>query len=307
MVPMSAKRAGVTLVELLVVVALAGLVAGIIATTLSRQEQFYRRAAETGFVRESVRDAMDVLSMDVRQMSVADTVRLMGDSAIEFFSAAGMSVVCTAAGNEIGLPAVQASGNSLSGYLTQPDTGDLAAFYGSSTVGEPLWERHRIAGVGTRSISNGCPASSGFSPSSDLDAGSSGLVLALASPLGDGVKPGAPVRFLRRGRYSLYHASDGEWYLGYRRCNATGPSVCGAIQPISGAYRPYDADPRSSGLVFEYFDSSGQRLHATSALALARVDITARAESGSGASIGGMVGRIVDSATVTVAVRNRTR
>ena len=83
--------------------------------------------------------------------------------------------------------------------------------------------------------------------------------------------------------------------------------MCGTIQPISGAYRPYSADPRSSGLVFEYFDASGQRLSAMSSLSLARVDITARAESGSGASVDGVAARIADSATVTVAIRNRGR
>ena len=83
--------------------------------------------------------------------------------------------------------------------------------------------------------------------------------------------------------------------------------MCGAIQPISGAYRPYNADPRSSGLVFEYFDSRGEPVGAATSLALARVDITARAESGSGAATSGKAGRISDSATVTVAIRNRIR
>lgn len=301
---MTTRRRGATLVELLVVVALAGLLGGFIALTLSRQQQFYRQAAETGFVRQSVRDAMDVLSTDIRQMSVADTVRLMGDSAIEFFSTIGTSIVCARADDEIVLPGARASGNSLSAFLTQPDTGDLAAFYVDS-LGE--WERHRIAGVGARSLSSSCPVATGFSLPSDLAPGGNGLVLAIAGTLGDGVKPGAPIRFLRRARYSLYHASDGDWYLGYRRCNAIEPSVCGSAQPISGAYRPYNPDPRSSGLVFEYFDSMGQRLGATSSFALARVDITARAESGGSPAIGGSIGRVSDSATVTVAIRNRIR
>ena len=288
-------------------IALAGLVGRVIGLTLTRQQRFYRSAAEAGFVRESVRDAMDVLSTDIRQMSAADTVRLRADSAIEFFSTIGISVACQAADTQIGLPTVHTSGNSLSAFLTQPDTGDIAAIYFDSAGDRARWERHRILEVASRSLSTSCPASSGFSAQSDIDAGSAGLLLTLASPVGATVKAGTPVRFLRRGRYSLYHASDGAWYLGYRRCDAIG-SACGAIQPISGPYRPYSPDTHTSGLVFDYFDSDGQRLDAAApSFALARVDITARSESGNAFSIGAGSNRISDSATVTLAIRNKVR
>ncbi|MGI8400239.1 MAG: prepilin-type N-terminal cleavage/methylation domain-containing protein [Gemmatimonadaceae bacterium] len=303
-----ARRRGLSLVELLVVVALTGLVGSIIAGTLSRQQRFYGDAAEVGFVRESVRDAIDVLSTDIRQMSAADTVRLRADSAIEFFSTIGSSVVCKLDGNEIGLPIVRTSGNSLGAALTQPDTGDLAAFYSDSGSNGGKWERHRILGVDSRSVASSCPISSGFSTQSDVEAGTTSLVLVLASAVSSPVHPGRPVRFLRRGRYSLYHASDGDWYLGYRRCNAIGPSVCGATQPISGPYRSYSANAQTSGLVFEYFDSTGQRLGPTaSPFALARVDITARGERRNRFSTSGVSGRVSDSATVAVAIRNRVR
>lgn len=308
MVPIaSSGRRGLSLIELLVVVALAGLVSSIIGLTLTRQQRFYRNAAEAGFVRESVRDAMDVLSTDIRQMSVADTIPLRADSAIEFFSTIGISVACQASSTQIGLPAVHVSGNSLSAFLTQPDTGDIAAIYSNSAGDSARWERHRILDVASRSTSSSCPASSGFSAQSDIDAGSAGLLLTLTSPVSATVKAGAPVRFLRRGRYSLYHASDGAWYLGYRRCDAIG-SACGAIQPISGPYRPYSPDTQASGLVFDYFDSDGQRLDAAAhPFALARMDITARSESGNAFSIGGVSHRIADSATVTLAIRNKVR
>jgi hypothetical protein len=286
-------------------IALAGLVASIIGLTLTRQQRFYRTAAEAGFVRESVRDAMDVLSTDLRQMSVADTVRLLADSAVEFFATIGVSVVCQSAGNQIALPAVRTSGNSLSAFLAQPDTGDIAAFYADSSVDSVRWERHRILGVAARGLSSSCPASSGFSVQSEVDVGSASVLLTLETSATASVKPGAPVRFLRRGRYSLYHASDGDWYLGYRRCNAIG-STCGAIQPISGPYRRYSGDPLASGLVFEYFDSGGRRYDRSSpSFALARVDVTARSESEYAFSVAGGAGHIADSATVIVAIRNR--
>ena len=302
------RRRGASLAELLVIVALAGLIGSIIALTLTRQQRFYRRAAEVGFVRESLRDALEVLSADIRQISIVDSVRLKSDSAIEFFSTIGTSVVCEIAGNEIGLPNGRVSGNSLSGFLAQPDTGDLIALYTDSGGVAEKWERHRITAAGSQSLSKSCPVSSGFSYQSDVDAGSGGLVLTVGTAVSASVFPGAPVRFLRRQRYSLYHASDGNWYLGYRRCNAMGAPACGAIQPVSGPYRPYSTDSQRSGLVFEYFDSDGRVVDPSeTSFALARVDITGRAESAPGISVGVLPDRISDSATLTVAIRNRVR
>lgn len=291
------------------VIALAGLVCGTIVATITRQQRFYRGASELLYVRQRVRDAMEVLSTDVRGTSVADTVRLAADSAIEFFATIGASVVCQIVANDVGLPAAHSSGNTLSAFLTEPDTGDLALFHIDSAGAGERWERYRISGFTPRSRASSCAPTARSSQQSDLDVGAEGFVVTLATPLGGEVKAGAAVRFVRRARYSLYHASDGNWYLGYRRCNAIGPSACGAIQPVSGPYRAYNRDPRATGLLFEYFDGAGQRLDAAATpLALARVDVTARAESEHRLS-GGVQSarRIADSATVSVAIRNRGR
>jgi hypothetical protein len=139
-----------------------------------------------------------------------------------------------------------------------------------------------------------------------MGAVANGFFLELSAPLSPQVKPGGPVRFIRRGRYSLYHAADGRWYLGYRRCNALGASVCGAIQPLSGPYRDYSSNPRGTGLLFEYFDESGGRIPSgASPLAIARVDVTARAESRQRIVVEGGVSAPADSATVAIAIRNR--
>ena len=115
------------------------------------------------------------------------------------------------------------------------------------------------------------------------------------------------MRFIRRGRYSLYRAADGDWYLGYRRCNALGPSTCGSVQPLSGPYRSYSSTRDKTGLLFEYFDAHGGRLTTTSPLELARVDLTARAESRQRLVIEQRSMTPADSATVSIAIRNRTR
>jgi hypothetical protein len=306
---LSRDRRGLSLAELVVVIALAGLVGGTVMATVTRQQRFYRGATELLYVREGVRDAMEVLSADVRAMSVADTVRLAADSAIEFFATIGASVACQIRAGDVGLPPAHLSGNSLSAFRAEPDTGDLALFHIDSSGLNERWERHRISGFVQQSVASSCPPTSRLSQQSDLDVGAKGFTVTLTTPLARDVKPGAAVRFIRRQRYGLYRASDGEWYLGYRRCNAIGPSVCAAVQPVSGPYRSYSSDPRATGLLFEYFGPAGLTLDAASAtLAVARFDITARSESGHALPSGAPFSRrIADSATVSVAIRTFTR
>jgi hypothetical protein len=251
---------------------------------------------------------MEVMSTDIRAMSVSDTVSLRADSAIEFLAGIGSSVACQSVGNQIGLPARHFEGNSLSAFLVEPDTGDIAAFYTRSAEGREQWERHRIAGFSSRSLATSCPPSSGLSAQADLDAAMTGFVVTLADPLPGGIKAGVPVRFLRRARYSLYRAGDGHWYLGYRRCNAVGASACGPVQPLSGTYGAYSAGPQVTGLSFEYFDAQGRPLGPSdSPLMLARVDITARSERSQRAAKSGQGDRVAEAATISVAIRNRAR
>ncbi len=290
--PALSQRNGVTLAELAVVLALMGVLGSMVGLTLLRQQRFYRGTTELLDAREGVRDALELLSTDIRGMSTADTVRLLADSAIEFFANVGSSIVCQTDGaSSVGLPGTSSGrGNAFTAFLAQPDSGDIAVFHRDSLDGETEWERHRITGFGARPPGTACP----------------GFVLDLATPLSAHVREGAPVRFIRRGRYSLYHASDGRWYLGYRRCNALGASSCGAIQPLSGPYRDYSPNPRATGLLFEYFDGSGGRLTPGGPpLMIARVDITARGESRQRVVVEGRVTTPADSATVAIAIRNR--
>jgi type II secretory pathway pseudopilin PulG len=302
------QRSGISLVELVAVLAIACLAMSAVVETVTRQQQFYRSTDNLRTARGGVRDAMEVLATDVRGMSESDTVRLSADSAIEFFATIGVSVICQVDGNELGLPEARPTGNSLSGFLADPDSGDLALVYTDSSGGNPGWRRYRISAFSGRSLSASCPTSSGFSIPSGVGAGISGFLVSIASPAPSNVKPGAAVRFIRRGRYSLYRAGDGYYYLGYRRCNALGPSVCGAIQPLSGPYRRYSSSRASTGILFEYFDAAGTRLGTGEpATDIARVDITARSETSPRAGFTGASATIADSATVSIAVRNRPR
>lgn len=310
---MSIRRA-FTLPELLVSVAIAGVVAGAITTTLVRQQRFFGAAADVLNVRAQLRDAADVLASDFRGAAIAGYgLPVMTDSAIELYTNIGTSIACSApAGVVVAMaPSTLANGNTLTSLLVTPDTGDLAAIYSipSNNIDSARWETRRIAAFSSRSLSSTCPSSTGYTTVADAVSGATGYLVTLASSPGPNVHKGAPVRFLRRARYSIYKSSDGKWYLGYRRCSVGVASSCAAIQPLGGPYRPYGPRGAESGLSFRYYDVNGAEVPAgSSGLSVARIDIVIRGESSRRIVLSGDAQRTFrDSAVVTVSPRNRVR
>jgi type II secretory pathway pseudopilin PulG len=288
----------VSLIEVVVVVVLLGVIGGAVASALLHQQRFAGDTAELITARSGARDAMEVLSSDIRGSAAADTIRLMADSAIELFAGIGTSVVCRTASSNTFALAEESAGNTLSSFLLYPDTGDLALLYrDSADAAGSHWERNRIAAFAPSAANASCLLY-GMEP---LE----GFMLTLRESPHSDVRPGTPVRFVRRGRYSLYRSSDAEWYLGYRRCNAIGPPECGTIQPVSGPYRKYSSDASRTGFLFEYFDAGGQRATGDAPLAVARVDLRSRAESRQRRRIGLKESPIAVSAASSIAMRNR--
>lgn len=294
------RSRGLSLVEVVVVIALVGLIGAAVVSALVHQQRFAGDSADLLDARSGARDAIEVVTTDIRGSSRADTIRLMADSAIELFASIGISVVCRAtAAASFALAEETARGNALSSFLVQPDTGDLALIYSDSVdASGSHWRRHRIADFTSRPAAAGClPAGTGANE---------GFALTLHSPPGVPVARGAPVRFVRRARYSLYRSSDRDWYFGYRRCNALGPSVCGAIQPVSGPYRAYSADSAETGLLFSYFDARGNGVHdPASSLSVVRTDVTARAHRRKRRLLRSSPGDVPPFASRSIAIRNR--
>lgn len=300
-------RRAFTLVELLVSLAVAGVAAAIIVRTLVAQQKFYASAAGILDVRAQIRDAADVLATDIRNASAGSPpFVLMRDSALEMFTTIASSVVCTTqSAQSVGLPPiVVSSGTTFTSMLAQPDTGDVAVIY-TYPAGRPdsgRWESVQVASFGTRAVTTACPASSGFTGPGDF--ARTGYHATLASPPANPVVPGLPIRFLRRGRYSLYKSSDARWYLGYRRCNALG---CAVIQPVSGPYDPHGSSV--PGLAFRYFDTSGAQLDLESDPSLvSRVDVVIRGRSSRRSTLAGDTrSTYADSTVISVSPRNRLR
>ncbi len=302
---------GFTLTELIVSVAIAGVVATAATATLVRQQRFYAAAVEMLEVKSQLRDASDILVADIRGAITAYGVPLMSDSAVELFATIGTSVVCTApASGSITLPpATLASGNTLTSLLATPDTGDLIAVYivPSESTDSPRWETRKIAAFATRSFASACPAATGFTSPADASAGATGYGVTLGGSSIAGIRKGSLVRFVRRARYSIYRSSDNLWYLGYRRCSASVSQSCAAIQPLSGPYRAYSSRGES-GVAFRYFNARGDELSSgASGNTLARIDIVLRGETRRRALAGDARKSYRDSVVVSVSPRNRLR
>lgn len=280
--------------------ALLGLLVTLLLHTLASHQKVFRNLRGRILLSEQLRDGELALLSDIRGIAVgADTLRLLSDSAFEFFATIGSSVVCTVASPDITLvPTDLSSGLLLSSIPLPLDTGDLFVAYSppDSVSGNRNWIRYRIAAVSTAPASSGCPATTGFTGFMDLQKPSYRISLAGYS---NGLASGAPARILRRGRYSLYKSSDGGWYLGYKRCNAMAAG-CSTIQPVSGPYLSYTA-ATGGGLRFRYLDSLGAVVPATRPLAVASIEITLRSEVD---TTGRITGRKFDSVVVLVTPRN---
>jgi prepilin-type N-terminal cleavage/methylation domain-containing protein len=303
------KRRGFTLVEFLISAALAGVVSAAIATTFVRQQHFHSARQERLVIRGRLSEAANILATELRSASLGELgVRSMSDSAIEVFLPVMTSVACTVSGAAVGLaPALLARGNTLTSGSAQPDTGDIALIYGIpyNFPDSGSWTQYRISGVTSRAASSMCPAATGFTTSGDVTTGTSAWQVTLATSPSPVIRAGSPMHFARRGRYSLYKSS-GEWYLGYRRCNALGTSVCGSIQPVSGPYLPYSSGG-VGGLFLSYYNKTGALINSAQSAQLARIDIVIRSNRRKFKSLSSSSSSPPDTVKVSVAPRNRAR
>ncbi len=307
-----ARRAGFTLVELLISLVLGSLVAGAIVKLLLQQERFYNSTSDLIQTRQQLRQTAAMLPSDFRGIASADTdIYVMTDSSLEFRSVFGSSVACAvdAGGGWVStVPQVLAKGSAMSNWTVLPSVGDSVAVYDDGTItaqSDDRWSRAQITGVNVRTGTNsdGCLTTSGFVQSSSEVTSSNPSYKLTISPKLVNIIQGAAIRFFRRVHYSLYKASDNNWYLGYYDCKTGRSPVCNTIQPVGGPFQAY-ATNGTSGVQFVYYDSTGAVTTVRSNVA--SISLVVRGQgagyinlSGSGAKAWG------DSLRVQVGLRNR--
>jgi type II secretory pathway pseudopilin PulG len=288
------KPRGFSLAELLVGVVLACALGAAVMDFAIRQQRFFAADARAAVVRAAVRQAVDILTADLRALTPRDgDLYAAAPDHVEFRLMLGASVLCTvnAARDAAVLPPLRPpSVLGLTSWVAAPARGDTLLVLDARGPGaaDDQWSRHVL----TADPSSGatCPVASGFTAGAAEAA--AGWRIALWPPLPATVVAGAAVRFVRRARFELYRAADSRWYLGFYDCLSTRATPCAVVQPVSGPYDPL-------GIRFTYLDSLG-------AVALAAADVAAIIvsvhASAAGAAPGGAPLR--DSARAAIAVRN---
>jgi prepilin-type N-terminal cleavage/methylation domain-containing protein len=267
---MPVMRRGLSLVELVVTVALLGVVLAFVARTLIGQQRLYQSVHARETLDRASRQAVLILAGELEPVFAQGgdlTAGQATDSAVEFQSLVGAAIGCGVHSLDVRLPpAADTGAPTFAAYVTTPAVGDRLLVFDAEA--DPEQWRERVI-VGLRTGGSSCA----WAGPRD------GYTLTLDSALT--VAPLSAMRITRRTRYSLYRSGDNQWYLGMRDWNsATGRF--NTIQPVSGPYLPYSARASTTGVKFTYVDSSDRLLPTpvANATGVRRVDVTIRTTSG---------------------------
>ena len=295
-------RRAATLVELIMGVAVATIVITLAVAQITRHQHAYSAVASALDLRTRLRDGSDILTADLRGVSaVGDSLLVASDTAVEFYSAIGTSTLCTtpAPGRVTLPPDTLPSGRILSAWLAAPEVGDGILVFADSPPAPARWQRGRITSVATVPTPVGCPLSAALLTAGDVAGAGHSYELTFAPSASVIATRGAPVRVVRRVRYSVYRSGDNKWYLGYRRCSG----ACTVIQPVSGPYEGGTDLPLS----FRYFTRDGVGLVGQGPSGdVGRVDVVSRAVYVRPFQLPGMPSPLLRDSTVTsLALRNQ--
>ena len=286
---------GWTLHEMLISLAVLGVVVALAASVGVTELRFFRGVGEVVELRTQVGQASAIAASFMTSLSPsAGDILVAQDSAIEMQISVGAAVTCASAPGFITVPAAAAlTGNTLSAFTDPPVAGDRIAALLADSLGATWLTFHAASSpnTGGRCALFGGP----------------GLSLAVQEQVA--VPLGTVLQLFRPLRLSLYRASDNRWYLGAKDWNAATQRF-NTIQPVAGPLEPYSSNPGKTGLLFAYRDQAGDELAApVETNRIASVTIIARGETrrlvrASGFSPGAD-GSYMDSTTAVVAFRNR--
>ena len=300
-------RPGFSLVEIIVALAIGGLVAAAVTGVLRRQQHFFASAATLVEQRVSLRDATGILPGELRAVAPGSgDIIAFSDSSLEIRATIGAAIACDTVpgGNAIVLAPGDLSAGALAAYAMAPQPGDVALVFDGGVNDAAADDRWVAADVATAaSDSDRCatsPLASG-EPASASPRKTASFYLRFADDarLPPSVRPGAFVRIVRRVRYRFYRAGTNEWFLGYAEWLGTG---FGIVQPVSGPFAPYRA--RGGGVSLRYFDYAGAEVTpGMESSRIARIEVAARGFARVGLS-GASTGAPPDSQRVAVRLRN---
>jgi hypothetical protein len=294
------RRAGLTLVEVLIAILLLGLVLTALTGVIMSQQRFYGGTAEILETRTNVRQVADILPSELRVVSPADSdIYAMTATSIDYRGSVGSAVVCSmnAGRTTITIPPIRtASQNGATAWLSTPLVGDSLLVYdqGPNTASaDDRWTVHVITAAPTNGT---CTPYTATAAEAAL-----GYSLDVTPALSVDVQVGASIRFFRRARFELFNGADGRGYLGFSDCLPTRMPACSAIQPVSGPYLPLGGAPE--GITLSYVDNTD--VATADPTRVARIDVVVRSETRGDIRIPGFSsGKYTDSLTFSIAARN---
>ena len=254
--PALARSRGSTLVELIVALALAGILAGVALRLLDHTQRFARGTALVAEERGQLWAVSASLRAAIEELSDAGgDLRSATDSSMTWTGMIGHGVACRV--NPVGVelpPANLAAGVPLTWWAMTPQPGDDIALLDEGTrlgAADDRWFASRVVAV--QPAPNGCAGTPFVDPVAD--AGKSGWHVTVADTIPPTAQPGATLRVLRLQRLSIYR-SAGQWMLGWADWNSAS-GTWNTIQPLAGPLQPHLPPPGASGLALAWLDSTG--------------------------------------------------
>ena len=237
-------RRGWSLPELIVSLAILGIIVGVSSHAAALQLRFFRGIGEVAAVRTQTGHAADIAARLLGGASgAAGDVLVAQDSVVEIRAPIAMGLLCADGAGSYTVAAPGDSGGNALGMIVQPPRpGDFVDIFTADSTGAG-WITARLADVVSGSS---CERFAGAEHTWSIR---------LEEPLF--LPAGAVMRFVRILRLSAYRASDRRWYVGLREWASDG---FGSVQPVAGPLDPVASESDTSGFRLVYRDRSGGEL-----------------------------------------------
>jgi len=282
-------RRGFTLAELLVALALFGIVAEGIYRVLVSTQRISQAQAQRIELQQTLRGAAAVLPVEFRELDAADgDIHAMAATAITIRAMRQLAFVCRPAAldgraTDLTLTIRAAPLFGLRGF--NPATDSLLIYYESDMAAPDGngWALAALTAVADDTCADGAPG---------RKLSARGVRRPEQPDWTAAVPGGAPVRGFEVVTYRLYPASDGRWYLGMRGAAETQPLA----GPLSGR----------AGLSLAYYDATGAPTAVPTRVAL--IEMRVRGQTADPVRRpDGALERLRDSLVTWVALRNNRR
>lgn len=285
-------RRGFTLVELLVVVALTGVVLGAIYQSIITTQWATRAQLQRMHVQQESRAARLFLTNALLELDAAEgDVPFADSTTIRTRAPRWAGALCTIPAEIGGSMSFVLRAPLLTGLRDPNAARDSLLIFrdgDASSRGDDRWLVASLDGVGAGACPDGEP---GWVLAVTISAASGGSDSALV-----GVTDGSPVRGFQIEETSLYQVGSDYW-LGYRTANKAGTWT-----PMQRIIGPLTSD----GLAFRYFDASGAATATVNEIASVALTVRVRSREPARLALGNM-DYIRDSVITRVALRNNPR